>query len=128
MPEPSLPPSLTFFGMLSSHWEAVLAFCGTLGVGLLAWFGSRGTSTAALQQSLNDALRLFMEESQRDRARATAHDLDQQHEIELLQDQLGDARRDRTEAEAKLQLVTRSLVQRGEWPAPLQPPPEPPDD
>lgn len=83
--------------MLSSHWEAVLAFCGTLGAAALAWLGSRGSSSAALQASLNDALRLFMEESQRDRGRLNVHVSEQAHELDLLRDQLGDAKRDNLE-------------------------------
>lgn len=69
---------------------------------LLAWFASRGSQTAALQSSLNDALRLFMEESQRDRAQSTARVSELEHELEILHDQLGDARRDRLELSGEI--------------------------
>ena len=39
---------------------------------VLKWFGARPSQAAALQTSLNDALRIFMAESQADHARQAA--------------------------------------------------------
>lgn len=53
-----------------SHGAAALLFLGAVVTAVLSWLGVRSTRAAPLQEAVNDALRLFMEQSQ------TQHALD----------------------------------------------------
>lgn len=101
----SLTSSL-IFGLPS---EAVLASCAAIVTALLGWLGGRGIGAAALSNSVTERLRLLMSASQSEIARLTARDSETEKKLEerdqridLLEDMLGDARRDLQEARRQL--------------------------
>lgn len=129
MSEPPLSISPTTLGLSAT---AVLTFFGVCLAAVLKWFGARPSQAAALQTSLNDALRIFMAESQADHARQAAriteleHELGRtNHELELTLDKLGDALRDRqnlsgevTNLQQSQQSLMRLLEKQGHSPIP----------
>lgn len=70
---PSSPPPLSGLGLVIG---GVLSACGVIGAGLFGWLGSRHSTRAPLQQAVNDALRLLMEELQTEHARLSVRILD----------------------------------------------------
>ena len=73
MPWPELPPPSSPGGFLIG---AVLSLCGVVGAGVFALFGARHSTRAPLQQAVNDALRLLMDELQAEHARLSVRILD----------------------------------------------------
>lgn len=91
----SHPNAGIFFG-------GVLAFCGVALTALVAWSNGRGTRDASLQADVTERLRTLMAELGADRARQAARVLEQDHELDLLRDRLGDAHRDRLELSGEI--------------------------
>ena len=129
MSDPHSQMSPQTFGIVIT---GVLGFFGVCLGAVLKWFGGRPSQAAALQTSLNDALRIFMAESQADHVRQAARiselegDLAKtQHELELTQDKLGDALRDRQTLSGEVvnlqqsqQSLMRLLEKQGHSPIP----------
>lgn len=76
---------------------AVLGFFGAIIAALLRWFGVRSSQDAPLQEALNHRVDLMMRGWETHDARSSALIIELRHEIEILEDQLGDARRDQLE-------------------------------
>ena len=129
MSDPHSPLSPQNFGIAIT---AVLGFFGVCLGAVLKWFGARPSQAAAMQTSLNDALRIFMAESQAGHVQQAARiselegDLAKtQHELELTQDRLGDALRDRQTLSGEVvnlqqsqQSLMRMLEKQGHSPIP----------
>jgi len=93
----------------------VLSFLGVCLAAVLSFFAARGMRTAPLQEAVNSALRLLMEQLQakvldlqQELARRDALVATLEQQNELLQDQLGDASRDRLELTGRIRNLEHS--------------------
>lgn len=84
-------PQSTTVGLIIAGAGTALTACV---VAIARWLGTRDEQAAPLLQAANDTLRLVIGELRNEIARLKARILEQEQEIDLLNDLLGDARRD----------------------------------